>query len=155
MDYNEQKALENAKNRAFKLSSLLFASLFGALTFLLYQIGLEAFSSSSAKQLRDEYGDSSITYTGLYIGHLCYFFANRFYNHLLKDVKGFKVCLYDEFVKLKWIIGTTIFIIVRTLVVSFIDMALLARAAIILVTLALLIYWLKNWDYHVEKSGTE
>lgn len=90
MDYNEQNSLENAKNRAFKLSSLLFASLFGALTFLLYQIGLEIFSSSSAKQLRDEYGDSSITYTGLYIGHLCYFFANRFYNHLLKDVKGFK-----------------------------------------------------------------
>lgn len=38
MDYNEQNALEIAKNRAFKLSSLLFASLFGALTFLLYQI---------------------------------------------------------------------------------------------------------------------
>ena len=105
--------------------------------------------------MRDEYGDSSITYTGLYIGHLCYFFANRFYNHLLKDVKGFKVCPYDEFVKLKWIIGTTIFIIVRTLVVSFTDMALLARAAIIVVTLALLIYWLKNWDYHVKKPGTE
>lgn len=155
MDYNEQNALEIAKNRAFKLSSLLFASLFGALTFLLYQIGLETFSSSSAKQLRDEYGDSSITYTGLYIGHLCYFFANRFYNHLLKDVKGFKVCPYDEFVKLKWIIGTTIFIIVRTLVVSFTDMDLLARAAIIVATLALLIYWLKNWDYHVEKPGTE
>ena len=155
MDYNEQNALEIAKNRAFKLSSLLFASLFGALTFLLYQIGLEIFSSSSAKQLRDEYGDSSITYTGLYIGHLCYFFANRFYNHLLKDVKGFKVCPYDELVKLKWIIGTTLFIIVRTLVVSFTDMALLARAAVIVVTLALLIYWLKNWDYHVEKPGTE
>ena len=63
--------------------------------------------------------------------------------------------IYDEFVKLKWIIGTTIFIIVRTLVVSFTDMDLLARAAIIVATLVLLIYWLKNWDYHVEKPGTE
>ena len=155
MDYNEEKALENAEKRAFKLSSLLFASLFGALSFLLYQIGLEVFSSSSARQLRDEYGDSSISYTGLYIGHLCYFFANRFYNHLLRDVKGFKVDPYDEFVKLKWIIGTTIFIIVRTLVVYFTDIAPLARASIILLTLAILIYWLKNWAYQVEKTETK
>lgn len=103
----------------------------------------------------DEYGDLSIIYMGFYIGYLCYFFVNCFYNYLFKDVKGFKVCLYDEFVKLKWIIGIIFFIIVWMLVVLFIDMDFLVWVVIIVVILVLLIYWLKNWDYYVEKFGKE